>query len=135
MHIIGYYNTYLDIRIKLFFEYERSELVGDGTNKRTTFKIFGNLLSEFCGTEQSYAFNVGWKLGERQLVITALASFAPISKEYIPSSTQRTNLFTKLHRNSTKMGNKHTRQDHRASRKEERKNRLNMIWKHTELHC
>ena len=96
----------------------------DGRNKRTTFTIFGNLLSEFCGTEQSYAFNMGWKWGERQLIIAALASFAPIAKEYTPSSTQRTSLITKLHGNSTGMGNEHTRQDHRVSRKRRKKEQI-----------
>ena len=49
----------------------------DGTNKRKTFKIFSDLLSEFYGTDKLYALNTGWKWGDCQLVIAALGSFPP----------------------------------------------------------
>ena len=54
--------------------------------------------------------------GKRQLVIAALGSFPPISKQYTTSSTHRTSTVTKLSEGGIGDGNELVRQAHRKTR-------------------
>ena len=90
--------------------------------KRDSVKdVFAKLLSEFYGSEQISVLCMWWQWGARQLIIAALASFKPSSKEYTLSTTARSNIPTKISEAGVGGGNEIVRQVGRISRAEYKK--------------